>query len=130
MRAIMNWRSVLMFRTHKFKCPPYLSAFWNIPLNSPLNISSTTLEIWFFFSWFNVIYVIGVYFLPFFCLLHIFESQVIQKFKARSTTHLNLLRCVWRCLHAPSFILNRVSLFARNSCFADLSDPSWRLLPT
>ena len=47
---IKNWQiHCLLFRVDKFKHPPYLSAFQNIPINSgtpqpPLNISSISLE--------------------------------------------------------------------------------------
>ena len=46
-------------------------------------------------------------------------SVYITVWSGRSTTDLNLLRCMWWCSHAMTLMLNRAS-------FGDVSDPSGR----
>ena len=77
-----------------------------LQFNSPLNISSTTLEICHLCEW--CLFFTTLQFIPYFCI-----SVYITLWGMQSTINLNLLRCVWRCLRTMSLILNRFSSFAR-----------------
>ena len=108
------WSSCLGFMSLNVLPTCLLSKTSLKQFNSSLNISSTTLETWQFFL------AIQCHLYEQCLLLTILQfiaycsiSVYITLWGIWSTTHVNLLMCLWRCLRAMSLVLNTASFFAR-----------------